>query len=488
MKTRRSIRFKLLGWIVFTLVIILFLYSITVLNQQKKNIVQRHVSTSIALSQTAAIPVTEAFFYSSEESPVSEDFLQDYVNQLWEKNLLKLAFIIVLDSQGDVRAHTNIEEYGKRYIDIYSLSALESDSTLTHIYKDEKVGWILETTSVIGISSKKWGAIRFGFSAVPLRQELLAAFWSSFLISFLMVSSVVIATYLITSNLTRKLIQTASIVDKINLENDKLVDFPDSNDEIGRLGDNFRRMQKRLISSRRKIEEASHSLIQAEKMAAIGRLASGVAHEINNPLLGMKNCLYLIEADPHNAENLKRNIDLLDEGLDRVETIVKKLLGSVRKPLEEVNGFNINDSIMAVVELLAYRVSTNKIIVSVNLDEAVPEYNGNKVRLEEALLNILLNALDAIGEIGSLVIESTAGKENIRISIKDSGPGIPEENRHKIFDPFFTSKEVGKGTGLGLYVTREILTEMGGSIDYRTQIGIDHGTTFVITLPINKKS
>jgi len=483
MTSNRSIRSKLLIWIVFALTFILFTYSVIVLNTQKKNIIKRHVSSALALAQTAAIPLVEEFLFSSNDYPVSDDFLQNYLNQLWESNTADIKFIVLLDQQGKVRAHTKVDEYGRIYEDIYTRSAIYGEPTQTHIYNDPSHGWILEAASIIGISSKHWGVIRIGFQADTLRGELLSAFWGNFIMSVLTVLAIILATYLITSNLTRKLVQTATIVDSIDLRNDDLVDFPDSNDEIGRLNEKFHSMQLRLISSRKQIEEASHNLIQAEKLAAVGRLASGVAHEINNPLMGMKNCLYLIQANPDDAENRNVNLGFLDEGLERIGTIVQNLLGSVRKPMQESHTFSVNKSIIDVAELLAYRLSTSKVLLTMDLDDELQEYTGNRVRLEEALLNLLLNALDAVGDVGSIVITTASANGNIEIAIRDSGPGIPFENREKIFEPFFTSKEVGKGTGLGLYVTREILSEMGADIHFTTETEGITRTTFTITLP-----
>jgi len=139
-----------------------------------------------------------------------------------------------------------------------------------------------------------------------------------------------------------------------------------------------------------------------------------------------------------------------------------------------------------VLNLVGHRLSKEKIITQVHLDDSIPDVHNNKSGFEEALLNICMNALDAIGSVGTIQLETEIRGENVAVIVGDSGPGIPDEERSRMFEPFVTSKEVGKGTGLGLYVSREIIGAMGGQISYATSaLG---GAEFTIELPIKIES
>jgi C4-dicarboxylate-specific signal transduction histidine kinase len=259
--------------------------------------------------------------------------------------------------------------------------------------------------------------------------------------------------------------------------------LPESDDEIGLLNETFLKLEERLIFARSSMEKTNKNMIQTEKLAALGRMAAGVAHEINNPLMGLKNCLHLLKIDPENSED---HLRLLKEGLDRIEVTVSSLLEGARKKTTADKEFDVNLCVRDVLNLLGHRLSTEKVITQIQLDDKVPQIKNSKSGLEEVLLNICMNALDAISGIGTIKIVTKVHQQTVMITIGDSGAGISEEIQSKMFEPFVTTKEVGKGTGLGLYVTREIIDSMGGEISYNvSQLG---GAEFQIDIPLQKDS
>ena len=254
------------------------------------------------------------------------------------------------------------------------------------------------------------------------------------------------------------------------------------------LVDKFSEMLIRLKISYTELKETQGALVQAEKLASLGTLAAGVAHEINNPVSGIKNCTKRILKNPENAEQNQKYMELIKEATDRIESVVHHLLNFSRKQDFIFDKVNLNLVIENAISLTDYKLQRSNLIVKTTFDN---QYfvNGSANHLEQVFVNLILNSLDAIlermefepdlkGEIEASIMRS-AGK--VYAIFKDNGMGIPNEIQNKIYDPFFTSKEVGKGTGLGLSVSFNLIKEHGGKIFFTTAKG--HGTEFTIELP-----
>lgn len=476
MISKSSIHERMVWWVGWTLAGILMLLLIAILNVQKTAIIDRNRLTSTTMIQTAIIPINDALYNAGDKS---DDILHSFVSNFALENQNTIKFVVVLDENGRVIAHSDITQDGQIYSDIYSLAALEASEPKFHIYSDEKFGSVMEVTAPLGLVSLSKGAIRLGLDSEPLKSELrrtvsfiLLMFSGTLVLSLLFV-------YRISRTVTRQLRHTTEVIDTFDFQAVKPLALPESDDEIGLLNDRFLKLQQRLIDARSSMEKTNHNLIQTEKLAALGRMAAGVAHEINNPLLGLKNCLHLLQIDP---ENRSEHLRMLKEGLERIEVTVSSLLKGARKQTGEFKEFDINLSVRDVLNLLGHRLSKEKVITQVILDEDIPLISNNKSGFEEALLNICMNALDAIVGVGTIKLNTSQKSGNIIVEVCDSGPGILDEVQKTMFEPFVTTKEVGKGTGLGLYVTREIIGSMGGNISYfQGELG---GAAFKIVLPL----
>lgn len=242
------------------------------------------------------------------------------------------------------------------------------------------------------------------------------------------------------------------------------------------------------ITEEKKLKE---QLIQSEKMASIGQLVSGVAHELNNPLAGINAYSQLLLED-NLDEIVKNKIERIKLQSERAAKIVSNLLAFARKKKPEKIITDINDIIRKSIELQQYELEAKKVKVVINLTENLRKIKIDPLQIQQVLLNLLVNAEHAVNEqnIQSRCIEVSSsaitkkGKDCIRICISDNGKGIPKNVINKIFDPFFTTKEVGKGTGLGLSISYGIILEHGGTI-YAENIG-QKGARFVIDLPASK--
>jgi len=476
MQIRSSIHDRLVLWIGSSVAVILMLLFFVIMAVQKDAIIGKHRSIAITMIQTAIIPLNDALHLRQVDA---DDFLQVFINNFTSEYQEQVRYAIVLDRTGQVKAHSDVSQNETIVTDIYSLSALEATEPGFHLFKDKEMGWVMEVSAPLGLISLSHGAVRLGLDAQPLINELQRTTLIVIALFALALLSVLIIVMEVTRTVTRKLRWTAEAMDNIDFLTATPLTLPESDDEIGLLNDRFLKLQERLIQSRSTMEKTNQSLIRTEKLAALGRMAAGVAHEINNPLMGLKNCLQLLKIDPENADE---HIRLLKDGLDRIEETVKSLLEGARRKSGVTKEFDVNMSVRDVLNLMGHRLSKEKVITHIELDDNIPPIINNKSGLEEALLNICMNALDAIGGIGTIGLKTQLSGDLVRISIGDSGSGIPLDLKDKMFEPFVTTKEVGKGTGLGLYVTREIIETMGGSIDYSScDLG---GAQFNIEIPI----
>jgi len=242
------------------------------------------------------------------------------------------------------------------------------------------------------------------------------------------------------------------------------------------------------ISERKQAEEREKQLQEeiniSSRLASVGEMAAGIAHEINNPLTGVigYSGLLLQKGLP---EDMRKDVNTIYEGAQRVASIIRRMLTFARQQKQEQNPTDINDVLEATLELRAYALDSNNIKVIKQLESDLPKTIADAGQLQQVFLNIILNAETEMINAhkgGNLFIKTEKVDSTIRISIKDDGPGILEENLDKVFNPFFTTREVGQGAGLGLSVSHGIITQHGGKIYIESEPG--KGATFVIELPI----
>jgi len=276
----------------------------------------------------------------------------------------------------------------------------------------------------------------------------------------------------------------------------------DSKDEIGELADSFNRMTKDLEDAQKELREWSkvlekrveertqelkktqEQLVQSEKLASLGKLAAGIAHEINNPLTGILTYSSLLLKESKDNSQVKEDLEVIVNETTRCRKIVKGLVEFARQTEPSKTPADVNEVVDKTLSLLEHQAIFHNISIVKKLNENLPTIMVDVDQIQQVFVNIILNAAEAMSEGGTLTIESKLDSEKrfLKVSFTDTGSGIPRENLSKIFDPFFTTKRSGKGTGLGLSVSYGIIQRHNGILEVKSQLG--KGSTFTIKLPL----
>jgi len=409
-----------------------------------------------------------------------------------------IAYLFLMSSDGKVIAHVPEINIPRKLLSIntpkgnqYQIKVIEATNFDFKTIRD----------IAYPISNGEIGIVRMGIGEENIRTELNNATQKLlFMIGFFLIlglGGAFFFSYIITSPI-KAINKKAQHINLNTIANEdfnievpqykKMVNFYFS-DELDVLVSKFNLMMNRLKDNVTELRKTRDSFVQTEKLASIGTLTSGIGHEINNPLSGIKICINRIAKNPQNLEQNIGYIEMIGEAIDKIESVVQQLLNFSRKQdikYEKINPVEIIDN---SIGLAAYKLEKNDVTV----DHAiccVQYIRASTNHLSQVFLNLFLNAIDAIEEKKQENPE-LEGKINVAIECKDNhsyiqfsdnGKGIKPEIINQIFDPFFTSKEVGKGTGLGLYVSFEIIREHGGKLTVSSEYG--EGTTFTIALPL----
>jgi two-component system NtrC family sensor kinase len=261
-------------------------------------------------------------------------------------------------------------------------------------------------------------------------------------------------------------------------------------DEFDSLALRFNEMITRLEEAYAELLTAQKNLSRSEKLASVGTLAAGIAHEINNPIAGLQSCIRRINRDPENTAQNRRYLMIMVEAVDKIERVIRGLLDYTRNREQVFEAVDCRDVLEKSLVLVSYNLEKVRVSIRQEIPSSLPPVLGDATQLQQVFLNLLINSIHAIEErrlkvpdaVGEIIIVARIKDQDLSISVADTGVGIATEVAPNIFDPFFTTKDVGRGTGLGLSVCRTIVESHGGKIEVESTIR--KGTVATVTLPI----
>jgi signal transduction histidine kinase len=258
-------------------------------------------------------------------------------------------------------------------------------------------------------------------------------------------------------------------------------------DEVKALSSTVRGLIKDIDETHQELEKSREHLLQAEKMALVGKLAAGMAHSIRNPLTSVKMRLFSLSRSLDLSAVQKEDFEVISEEIRHLDTIVENFLEFSRPPKLKIQEISPSEVVDLTLRLLQHRLESYNVKVKTIRQQPLPEIKQDPEQLKEVLVNLVVNACEAMDSGGSIVIQEEEGHVEplgrvVIIRVSDTGPGIPSPIKERIFQPFFTTKE--EGTGLGLSIASRIVEEHGGWLDVSSEEG--KGTTFVLTLPVKE--
>lgn len=290
-----------------------------------------------------------------------------------------------------------------------------------------------------------------------------------------------------------------------------VIDVP-GNDEIAHLAQSFnsmssslkkahndlenwaKKLEKRVAEKTEELKDANMQVVRTEKLASLGRMAAGVAHELNSPLTGILTFAHLLYKKAPEGSPERTDLEVVISETNRCAKIISDLLNFARETKPDKKSVNINDIIEQTISIIEHQSSFHNINIVRHLDKKLPAVIADAAQIKQIFINIILNAGEVMAQGGTLTVTTSTRHDKkpslshsyqdyIEITLSDTGAGIPPENMGKIFDPFFTTKDPGQGTGLGLPISIKLAENHGGTIEVKSERG--QGTTFTVILPLD---
>jgi len=435
----------------------------------------------LSVTEVLSIAVTDALLYQELGLVTEEGLIDNYLEEVRARNRDLVRYVSVTDATGRVTHSSRWDLLGKRSDRALGREAIgkPAPSEIRTLESGERV---LEVRMPLNISSRFWGSLAIGFSLAPIDREVRAIAGQAALVAAILMLGNSLMTAVYVESLIRPILDLNRTMKRAGVGDLTIRARGGRSDEVRELGEAFNRMMEELQQARRKEQAQQAQLAQTEKMAAVGTLAAGVAHEVNNPLAGILTCLEALQANPDDVPTRERYLALVADGIKRIEHTVMNLLDFSRKREIEARPTSLNERLRRVGELASYQMRKNRVETVLDLSPADPVVLADRFQMEQLFLNLVLNAIQAMPEGGRLTLRSTVTSDQVAVEVADTGTGIPREIRDRVFDPFFTTRAVGKGTGLGLSVSYGIVTAHGGTIDFESAPG--RGSVFRVRLPV----
>ncbi len=395
--------------------------------------------------------------------------------------------------QGDTRISTNVlDERGERAIGTrVSSEVFEQVLVRGRKWTDRAFvvnNWYITAYEpILDASGKAVGILYVGILEEPYNEIRRGILWSFLGLTGIAIALALIISYFLSRSILKPIGQLLEGAARLARGELDYRIKPYSSDEIGQVCRAFNAMGKSLLDRDRKLwEQTQKQLSESEKLASVGRLAAGVAHEINNPLVGVLTFSKLLLEDDEIPPRAKEDLKVIADETLRCRKIIKNLLDFARETPPEISLVNIKEIIEKVLDIVRNQSLFQNITIEELFNPDLPAIPVDPDQIQQVIMNLVLNAAEAMPDGGTLAISTNYGADRhfIKISIRDTGTGIAKDDIERIFDPFFTKKVRGEGTGLGLAVSYGIIQKHRGNITVTSQLG--EGSIFEVNLPIAK--
>ncbi len=433
-----------------------------------------------SIAQALAIPITNTLGRGDPAQVADGGLTEGFISQLVARNPDLVRYAIVMSSEGIITHSSRPSQRGLSFE--AAVGRLFVGSPQVAEIRDQEGNRLLEVREPLQAGTGHWGWLILGFSLASVDRDFHVIASRLVLIALVVIvaNSVLTAAYM--ESLIRPILSLHQVMKRAAHGNLTVRAETRRRDEVGELGQAFNRMMDELEDARELEHVRQSQLAHTEKMAAVGTLAAGVAHEVNNPLGGILTCVENMKAEPENREMRERYLDLIHDGMTRIERTVANLLDFSRQRGMDPEPTSINHNLRHVAELVDFQARKAGVKIEFDLDPEEPLASADHFQMEQLFLNLVLNAIQAMPEGGVLTLRTRRAEARVVAEVRDTGGGIPDSIRDRIFDPFFTTREVGEGTGLGLTVSDAIVAAHGGRIEAESLPG--EGTVFRVSFPV----
>jgi signal transduction histidine kinase len=481
-----SLQTRFMVWAIVLLMVLVVSILLVIEQREVKAIFEEQKEKGVLIAKNIAYLNLPAFIQWDEEG------VRENIEEQIDENLI---YVVLYGRYNNLFVHTSfIEDYREIYL--YSDLGEEVEEK-DYIFERKKfedkesahILRILEIEVPIFVrgSPRRWGSIKIGLSLEEMRTEIRETRLMLILIGCVGLMIGALGAVLLARRITgplKKLVEGTVQIAKEDFS--QKIDIT-SKDEIGNLAQSFNDMSHELLLARERMEAASEKLVQAEKLASIGRISAGIAHEIRNALTSVKlNIQKLVQSDRLD-EIEKEHLSISQEGIGQMEKFVKELLDFTRVSELNLDRFSIEQILEASIKTLADTLELKKVVIEKSYKKGLPQVLVDADKLKQVFLNILRNSYEAVEEKGKIKISLSHLKEKsrskIRVYISDNGSGIPEDDRETVFEPFYTTK--ASGIGLGLPIARKIIEQHRGTI--RVKKNVAKGASFEILIPAEEE-
>jgi signal transduction histidine kinase len=434
------------------------------------------------LAQTVSALIINEFIYEKLGLVEEGGLIDNYVRELYQRDELDLEYVAVLDNNFQVVSHSDFSEFGKVYQNPFKVGGIHEQDDLVIVEKKNQQNKRseLEFAIPLSIEGKRWGTLQFAMYLESVERESRNVLVQIMSLTFLALVFLVMLIYFLSQRFIRPITLLSQAMAEVEVGMVEKTIPVRGTDELSQLTESYNEMVRRIRQANEDMKITHEKLLNSEKLATLGVLSSSVAHRINNPLGGLFNCVKMLQKKGEDTAFREKYLSLIEEGLDSIEETVGQLLWTAGKREGEEKVAHVATILSGVVTFLDYRLRKQNIVYSEQVDSdlylAVAPHD-----LEEMFLNTMINAIQAMGKGGNLTVSAQGADGKAVLKIQDTGVGIPADQLDKVFDLFYSTKKAGEGTGLGMWMTYELVAKYKGKIQLSSQVG--QGTLVTIILP-----